>query len=58
MVAALAAEGMQDVERILPQGLKPKRLFALQAARIKPSPFKALIHLPKATALKCVTHGA
>jgi NodT family efflux transporter outer membrane factor (OMF) lipoprotein len=40
--AALAAEGMQIVENIFPQGLKPRFYFARLAARLKSCPFKAM----------------
>ncbi len=42
-ITALAAEGMRMNENALPQGLKPKILFARLAARRKPCPFKVTI---------------
>jgi hypothetical protein len=38
--SALAAEGMQVVEKTVPQGLKPNSSFAHLVARLKPRPFK------------------
>jgi probable rRNA maturation factor len=40
-IAALAAEGMRDEKRALPQGLKPDIHSAVSSARLKPRPFKA-----------------
>jgi hypothetical protein len=42
--AALAAEGMQIIEKKFPRGLKPKGTFHNLAARLKPRPFKTAVH--------------
>jgi coproporphyrinogen III oxidase-like Fe-S oxidoreductase len=48
---ALAAEGVQTAEDIFPQGLKPEISSCVQAARLKPCPFKADVPANHFTAL-------